>query len=107
MNNTLYCILLVAVAAIVTLLLRALPFLVLGGKRQMPERLKKTADLLPPAIMGVLVIYCLKDYMLDINVTSYMALISVAAVVALHLWKRNTLLSIAVGTVLYMLLIRL
>ena len=102
-------IILVAVAAVVTLLLRALPFIVFR-KGTMPAPIKKVAELLPAAIMGVLVIYCLKgdvySFLTGINASTIGALVATVFVVAVHLWRRNTLISISVGTVIYMVLIR-
>ena len=106
MNNVMYSMLLIAITAVVTLLLRAFSFIVFGGNRQMPEQLKKVVSLLPPGIMAVLLVYCLKGDIVSISMGTVSSLISVAIVVLLHLWKRNTLLSIAVGTVVYMALIR-
>lgn len=104
-----HALLLVLVAAVVTLALRALPFLIFGGSRKMSPKIKTIADSLPPAIMGVLVIFCLKSPLLVIRtdlITAVISLVSVLAVVLVHLWKKNTLLSIFVGTVIYMILIR-
>lgn len=103
-------VILVATSAILTLLLRTFPFIVFGGKGQMPAPVKKVADLLPAAIMGVLVIYCLKGDLLSITVginnSLIGALVATVAVIGVHLWRRNTLISIAVGTAIYMVLIR-
>ena len=106
MINTSHTIILIAVAAFVTLILRAIPFLIFSGKRKMPDGVKRIADMLPPAIMGVLVIYCLKDYIIATGLETVAAIFGLFTTVAIHLWKKNTLLSIAAGTILYMLLIR-
>ena len=97
--NTGHSILLIAIASGITFLIRAFPFLVFK-KRQMPAFLKEIADKLPPAIIAVLVIYCLKGLLTVLGTET------IAGVVILHLWKRNTLLSVAAGTVLYMIFIR-
>lgn len=104
MNMT-HSFILVLVSALVTLTLRAAPF-VIFGKKEMPVIIKNIANILPPAIMGVLVIYCLKDAIYTISSNTICSLISVACVVLIHLFKRNTLLSIATGTIIYMILIR-
>ena len=104
MYNT---ILLIAVAALVTCGLRALPFIVFSGDRAMPPFIKKVADLLPAAIMAVLVIYCIKGDIVDFSMGTVATGISVIAVILLHLWKRNILLSIFGGTAVYMTLIHL
>ena len=103
--NTGHSILLIAIASGITFLIRAFPCLVLK-KRQMPAFLKEIADKLPPAIIGVLVIYCLKGPLTVLGTETIAAVIAIAGVVILHLWKRNTLLSVAAGTVLYMIFIR-
>lgn len=107
MINVPHSILLIAIAALVTFALRALPFFILHGERQMPPFIKNIADRLPPAIIAVLVIYCLKGALFQISTTAAASAIAIIAVVLLHLWKRNTLLSIAVGTIIYMVGIRI
>lgn len=98
-------LLLIAVVSIVTIALRFLPFVVFRDRT--PQTVLYLGKVLPCAIMGMLVIYCLKD-------TAFTSLsgwapkaISVALVVALHRLKHNTLLSILAGTVCYMLLLQL
>lgn len=92
----------IAVAALVTTLLRFLPFWIFSGKRKTPELITYLARVLPYAIMGMLVIYCLKDTTAPYGLPE---LLGCAVVVLLHVWKRSTLLSIAGGTACYMLLI--
>lgn len=95
----------VAVTALVTMFTRFLPFAVFG-KRPLPRVVVYLGRALPPAIMAALVVYCLKG--LDFTAYPYgMAeILSVAATAGMHLWRRNSLLSIAVGTACYMVLIR-
>ena len=100
-----YILAAILVGAAATALLRFLPFLLFGGKRGMPPAVRRLAIKMPPAIIAVLVVYCLKGVPGSGTGAALAALISVAGVVALHLWKRNTLLSIAGGTALYMLLL--
>lgn len=98
----------VAVIALVTSLTRFLPFLVFGKGRKTPKIIEKLGGLLPYAIMGMLVVYCLKGVNFMGGVGGFLpAFISVAVVAALHVWRRNTLLSIIAGTVCYMLLVQL
>ena len=106
MSNTSHIILIVAVVAAITFFTRAVPFIIFGGKRAMPERVKIMADMLPYAIIATLVIYCLKGLDFSAFSTGAAQIIAVAAVALLHIWKHNTLLSIACGTILYMILIR-
>ncbi len=105
MSNTTYYLLAVLVCAACTVLLRAIPFALFGGKREMPATVRRLAQHLPAAIIAVLVIYCLKGVPDASAAQTLVTLGSVAAVVGLHLWKHNTLLSIAGGTILYMLLL--
>lgn len=105
MTNT-HAIALIAVSAIVTALLRFLPFLLLGGKRKTPEYISYLGKVLPYAIMGMLVVYCLRGITPLTWPHGLPELLAVAAVVVLHLWRRNTLLSIAGGTICYMILVQ-
>ena len=100
-------ILLVAVAAVVTAATRFLPFLIFGEKRKTPAIIEYLGKVLPFAIMGMLVIYCMKDVAFLSWPYGIPEFIGCAIVAALHIWKRNSLLSIGVGTVCYMLLVQL
>ena len=100
-------VLLIAVAAVVTALLRFLPFWVFGENRTTPQWLRRMGRLLPYAIMGMLVVYCLKDVSLTTAPFGLPEFLGCAIVAGLHIWKRNTLLSIGGGTLCYMLLIQL
>ena len=107
MGNTVYSVLVIAVTALVTALLRFLPFFIFDGKRPVPKTIRYLGSVLPYSIMAMLVVYCLKDTSLASLSGWLPGAISVAAVVSLHVWKRNTLLSIIGGTACYMVLIRL
>ena len=96
----------IAVAAVVTLLIRAIPFVVFGGKREVPATVTYLGKVLPPAIMVILVIYCIKGIHLFAGNHGIQELLSIAVVAGLHIWKKNTLLSIAVGTIFYMVLVQ-
>ena len=98
---------LIAVIALVTIALRFLPFLIFSGKRQTPAYISYLGKVLPFSIMGMLVIYCLRNISFTASPFGIPELLGCAIVAGLHLWKRNTLLSIAAGTVLYMLMIQL
>ena len=100
-------ILLVVVAALVTAATRFLPFLLFGGKRKTPAVITRLGQLLPCAIMGMLVVYCLKDVAFLSAPFGAPEILGCAIVAVLHLWKRNSLLSIGVGTVCYMLMVQL
>ena len=105
--NDLHSIKLIAVIALVTMALRFLPFLIFGGKRQTPPYISYLGKVLPFAIMGMLVIYCLRNISFTAMPFGIPELISCAVVAGMHLWKRNTLLSIISGTVCYMILVQL
>ena len=107
MNNTLYLLSAVLVCAACTFLLRVAPFVLFSGRHGMPPAMRRLARKMPAAIIAVLVVYCLKGLPAGGLANSVVTLIGAAAVVALHLWKKNTLLSIAGGTALYMLLLRI
>ena len=85
---------------------RLCPFLFFPPGKPIPPVIQYLGKVLPPAVIGMLVIYCLKA----VSITSYPyglpEFIAVAVVILLHVWKRNNLLSIGVGTVLYMVLIQ-
>ncbi|NBJ93069.1 branched-chain amino acid transporter permease [Parablautia muri] len=98
--------LVVVVTALVTLLLRGLPFLVFGGKKKTSAFIQYLSEVLPYAIIGMLVVYCLRGVQLLAAPHGLPEILGVGAVVLLHLWKRNTLLSIALGTIIYMLLVQ-
>ena len=99
--------LIIAVAALVTVTLRFLPFLFFGGKRETPPFIAYLGRVLPSAIMAMLVVYCLRNVQLSASPFGIPALLSCAVVVLLHVWKRNTILSILGGTACYMLLVQL
>ena len=103
----LHAVLLVAVTSAVTILLRFLPFAVFSGNRKTPAYVTYLGKVLPYAIMGMLVIYCLKDVTFFSGNHGIPEAICVILVVILHKWKHNSLLSIFVGTVVYMLLVQM
>ena len=102
-----HALLIVLVCAGVTLLLRALPFVCFGGRDGVPGWVASLGGMLPPAIMAALVVYCLKGVPYGAFADGARQLAAAAVVVALHLARRNTLLSIAGGTAVYMILIRI
>ena len=101
-----YNIAMIAVMALVTMTTRFLPFLVFGEKRNTPELVTYLGKVLPCAIMGMLVVYCLKEVSILQYPYGIPELLGIALVAVLHLWKRNSLLSIGAGTVFYMVLVQ-
>ena len=100
-------ILLIAVAVLVTMATRFLPFLIFGEKRKTPPIIEYLGTVRPCAILGMLVVYCLKDVSFLSAPFGLPELIACVVVAALHVWKRSSLLSIGGGTVCYMLLVQL
>lgn len=96
----------VAVIALVTALLRFLPFALFNGKRGVPPLIDKLGRILPSAVMGMLVVYCLKDTRFTTAEGFLPPLIACLVVGILYVWRRNTLLSILTGTVCYMILVQ-
>ena len=97
----------IALCALATMLTRFLPFLLFSSRRPTPKYVRYLGRALPPAIFGMLVVYCLKNVSIVSGSHGLPELIAIAVTVGLHLWKRQTLLSIAGGTIAYMLLIQL
>lgn len=105
--NDMYIWLTVAVIALVTALLRFLPFVIFSGGRRTPAVVERLGTVLPGAIMAMLVVYCLKGTSFAAAEGWVPAVVGVLTTGALHVWKRNTLVSIIGGTVAYMLLVQL
>ena len=106
MLSTGHAVAAIAVMAGVTFLTRVLPFLLFDRGEAPPKIVLYLGRVLPPAIIAMLVIYCLRGISFAAPAGWAPQLIAVAAVVALHLWKHNNLLSIFGGTVLYMVLVQ-
>lgn len=96
----------VAVVSIFTFLVRLAPFVIFGGNKKQPKSIRYIGKYLPPAVIAVLIIYCLKN----INWISFPGIIphiiAIFSVIIIHKIKRNNLLSIGAGTVIYMLLVQ-
>lgn len=90
-----------------TLITRFLPFVVFPSGRPVPKIISYLGKALPPAVFGMLIIYCLKNVSILGGSHGIPELIAIAVVVLLHLWKKQMLLSIAGGTICYMLLVQL
>ena len=106
MSKTVHDLLLILVIALVTIGIRALPFLVFPEGRPVPRIVTRLSNVLPAAVMGMLVIYCLRGITPFVWPFGLPELLAIAVVVLCHVWKRNTLISILFGTVSYMLLLR-
>ncbi len=97
----------IAICVFGTMLTRFLPFIVFSSKKPTPEYVQYLGKALPCAVFGMLVIYCLKNVSLFSAPHGIPELIAIAITAGLHLWKKKMLLSIAGGTITYMLLVQL
>ncbi len=105
-NSNSYALLQILVMAIFMFLLRVLPFVIFSKKGNNSSFLTYLGMVLPYATIGMLVVYCLKDVSLIAYPYGLPELIGVVIVALLHIWKKNTLLSVFLGTVSYMFLIQ-
>ena len=96
----------IALCVLGTMATRFLPFLIFSSKKPTPGYIQYLGKALPAAIFGMLVIYCLKNVSILTGSHGLPELIAIAATIALHLWKRQMLVSIAGGTICYMVLIQ-
>ena len=96
----------ILLCALATIITRFLPFLIFSEKRKTPPFIQYLGHALPAAIFGMLVVYCLKNITLFSGNHALPELIGILVTLGLHLWKRQMLLSIAGGTVCYMLLVQ-
>ena len=105
--DTIQSLIIVLMVALATQLTRWTPFLLFSGGRKLPKVVEDLGKLLPPAMMGLLVVYSLRSTDILGGSHGIPEAISVAVTAGLHLWRRNTLLSILTGTVCYMALVQL
>lgn len=97
----------IGMAVLGTALTRFLPFLFFPPGKPAPKYIQYLGKVLPSAVFGLLVVYCLKNVSVFSGSHGLPELISIGVVVGLHLWKRQMLLSVAGGTICYMLLVQL
>lgn len=100
-----YILAVTIVMSLVTIVFRAFPFIVMKGK-ETPDIVIYLGNILPYSIMGMLLIYCLKDVNILKGHHGIPEALAILVVVILHKWKHNTMLSLSVGTLLYMLLVQ-
>ena len=105
-NNTVHSLLIVAVMAVFTALTRFLPFLAFPEGRKRPKVITYLGTVLPYALIGMLVIYCFKSVSVFAYPYCIPELLAVALVAVLHIWKRNTLISVFSGVIFYMVLVQ-
>lgn len=96
----------ILVAAVCTFATRVAPFLLFNGKKPIPPIVRYLGEALPPAVIALLVVYCVKNVNWLAAPHGAPELLCIAVTAVLHVWKRNNLLSIGAGTVLYMYLVQ-
>ena len=96
----------IAMVVLGTMITRFLPFIIFPADKPTPKYIQYLGKALPPASLGLLVVYSLKDVNIFTGSRGIPELIAVIIVFVIHLWKRQMLLSIAVGTITYMLLVQ-
>ncbi len=99
-------LLIILAVALGTMFTRFTPFILFPDNKKHPPVIDYLSQMLPPAMMGLLVIYCLRNLSFFTSPHGLPEIIAIAAIAALHLWRRNVLLSIAGGTILYMVLVQ-
>lgn len=97
----------VAVVVLATMATRFVPFIIFPANKPTPKYVQYLGKVLPAAVLGMLVIYCLKDVNFLVGSHGIPEIIAIAVIVVLHFWKKQMLLSIAGGTIVYMLLVQL
>ena len=101
-----HAMLIIAVMGGAVLATRILPVLVFGRSDKVPEFILYLGKVIPYTAMGLLIVYCLRDVSIMHGSHGLPELIALAAVTASYLWKRNTILSVIIGTVIYMFLLQ-
>lgn len=100
-------IIFIGLIAIVTMLLRFIPFILFDRGEQLPKWVAYLGKVLPPAVMSMLLIYCIRNINLTEGKHGLPELICIGIAAALHSWKGNTLISIGVSTLLYMIIVQM
>lgn len=99
-------IIIFGIISLITCALRVIPFILFPDNKETPKYILYLGKVLPYTIIGMLVVYCLKDISFITPPFGLPEILSIAVITILHLWKRNTSLSIGAGTILYMILIQ-
>ena len=105
MNN--HAALVILIMGLVTLATRLLPVLIFGRGEKVPDYILYLGKVVPFTAMGLLIVYCLKDVSVVESPHGLPELIALAVVSGSYLWKRNTILSVVIGTVVYMMLVQM
>ena len=107
MTEYMHVILIIVVMGGATLATRILPVLIFGRGERVPDFILYLGKVIPYTAMGLLIVYCLRDVSILHGSHGLPELIALAAVTASYLWRRNTILSVIIGTVLYMFLVQM
>lgn len=99
-------VIIIVLVALTTLATRAIPFVLFPEGKKIPKAVQYLGKVLPPAVIGMLVVYCFKSVNVLESPFGLPELIAGLVVVVLHIWKRNNLLSIGAGTIIYMILVQ-
>ncbi|MFP4697344.1 MAG: branched-chain amino acid transporter permease [Eubacteriales bacterium] len=106
MNNS-YTLIAILIMAIITFITRVAPFIIFRNYKRTPKYVVYIGKYLPPAVIAMLIIYCLKDINLLAFPFGIPEMIGIAVVALLHIWKRNNLISIIGGTIIYMIQVQI
>ena len=96
----------IVILSVVTVLTRALPFIVFPSRKPTPRYIQYLGKVLPLAVFGMLLVYCIKDVDWLTGLHGIPELLGIAVSLAVHVWRRQLFLSIALGTIAYMIFIR-
>ncbi len=99
-------IIIILMCSLGTMLTRFLPFIIFKDNKPTPEYIKYLGKALPEAVFGMLVVYCFKNVNIMVSTHGIPEAIAVVVTVGLHLWRKNMLISIAGGTIFYMILVQ-
>lgn len=105
--STIQLFLTITIITLATMSTRFLPFLLFPSGKKKPDFIQFLGEVLPYAMMSLLVVYCLRNVQFTSYATWLPELLSIIFIVLLHTWKKNTLISVAGGTILYMFLIQM
>ncbi|WP_305146644.1 branched-chain amino acid transporter permease [Anaerovorax odorimutans] len=103
--STVQVIIMILALAAGVMVTRFVPFVLFPENRQVPKTVEYLGSVLPPAVIALLVVYCLRNVDFLHGSFGLPEILSILAICGLHTWKRNSLLSIAGGTILYMILL--
>lgn len=106
MTDTRHAMIVIVAMGLAVLATRIMPVLIFGRGEKVPEYILYLGRVVPYTAMGLLIVYCLRDVPVFDSPHGLPEIISLAVVTATYLWKRNTILSVVIGTVLYMFLVQ-